>query len=271
MDATGVGRLKLEADLRKAVERKQLVLHYQPQINTLTGAVAGAEALLRWEHPEHGTVPPFQFIPLAEEIGVIDELGDWVLAEACRQMKEFDEQGLELPKVAINVSAFQFTVTFVDRIREVLKQFELPASRLELGLSEGILMDEDRTTYQSLRDLKALGVYLSVDDFGTGYATLGYLSRYELDELKIDRSFVLDCVNNENRGKLVLAIISMARSLGLGIVAEGVETEEQYRFLIDNGAEVVQGYLFSKPVTAGELKRMLAPWHFVEQVQSIQG
>ena len=271
MDATGVGRLKLEADLRKAVERKQLVLHYQPQINTLTGAVAGAEALLRWEHPEHGTVPPFQFIPLAEEIGVIDELGDWVLAESCRQMKEFDAQGLELPRVAINVSAFQFTVSFVDRVREVLQQFELPASRLELGLSESILMDEDRTTYQSLRDLKALGVYLSVDDFGAGYATLSYLSRYELDELKIDRSFVLDCHNNESRGKLVVAIISMARSLGLGIVAEGVETEEQYRFLIDNGAEVLQGYLFSKPVPAGELKRMLAPWHFVEQVQSIQG
>ena len=271
MDATGVGRLKLEADLRKAVERNQLSLHFQPQINTLTGAVAGAEALLRWEHPEHGTVPPFQFIPLAEEIGVIDELGDWVLAESCRQMKEFDEQGLELPKVAINVSAFQFTVTFVDRIREVLKQYELPASRLELGLSEGILMDEDRSTYQSLRDLKALGVYLSVDDFGTGFATLSYLSRYELDELKIDRSFVLDCDNNDSRGKLVVAIISMARSLGLGIVAEGVETEEQYRFLINNGAEVVQGYLFSRPVPAPELKRMLAPWHFVEQVQRIQG
>jgi diguanylate cyclase (GGDEF)-like protein len=271
MDATGVGRLKLEADLRKAVERNQLSLHYQPQINTLTGAVAGAEALLRWEHPEHGSVPPFQFIPLAEEIGVIDELGDWVLAESCRQMKEFDGQGLELPRVAINVSAFQFTVTFVDRIREVLKQYDLPASRLELGLSEGILMDEDRSTYQSLRDLKALGVYLSVDDFGTGYATLSYLSRYSLDELKIDRSFVLDCDSNENRGKVVVAIIAMARSLGLGIVAEGVETEEQYRFLINNGAEAVQGYLFSRPVPAPELKRMLAPWHFVEQVQSIQG
>jgi EAL domain-containing protein (putative c-di-GMP-specific phosphodiesterase class I) len=132
-------------------------------------------------------------------------------------------------------------------------------------------MDEDRSTVQSLRDLKALGVYLSVDDFGTGYATLGYLSRYSLDELKIDRSFVLDCDSNENRGKLVVAIISMARSLGLGIVAEGVETEEQYRFLINNGAEAVQGYLFSKPVPAPELKKMLAPWHFVEQVQRIQG
>ncbi|MEE4143375.1 MAG: EAL domain-containing protein [Halieaceae bacterium] len=271
MDATGVGRLKLESDLRKAVERNQLSLHYQPQINTLTGAVVGAEALLRWEHPEHGTVPPFQFIPLAEEIGVIDELGDWVLAESCRQMKEFDAQGLDLPKVAINVSAFQFTVTFVDRIREVLEQYGLPASRLELGLSEGILMDEDRSTSQSLRDLKALGVYLSIDDFGTGLATLGYLSRYSLDELKVDRSFVLECDRNESRGKLVVAIIAMARSLGLGIVAEGVETEEQYRFLIDNGAEVVQGYLFSRPVPAQELKRMLAPWHFVEQVQRIQG
>lgn len=271
MDATGVGRLKLEADLRRAVERNQLVLHYQPQVNTLTGAVAGAEALLRWEHPEHGTVPPFQFIPLAEEIGVIDELGDWVLAEACRQMKAFDSQGLELPKVAINVSAFQFTPSFVDRIKEVLLEHDLEASRLELGLSESILIDEDRGTYQSLRDLKSLGIYLSVDDFGIGYSPLSYLSRYALDELKIDRSFVLDCHTNDRSAKLVVAIISMARSLGLGIVAEGVETEEQYRFLIDKGAEVVQGYLFSRPVGSAELEGMLAPWHFVEQVQRIQG
>jgi len=271
MDATGVGRLKLESDLRKAVERNQLVLHYQPQVNTLTGAVAGAEALLRWEHPEHGTVPPFQFIPLAEEIGVIDQLGDWVLAEVCRQMKAFDSRDLELPKVAINVSAFQFTPTFIDRIKEVLLEHGLEASRLELGLSESILMDEDRTTYQSLLDLKALGVYLSVDDFGIGDSPLTYLSRYALDELKIDRSFVLDCHTSDNSARLVIAIIAMARSLGLGIVAEGVETEEQYRFLINNGAEVVQGYLFSRPVSAAELEGMLAPWHFVEQVQSIQG
>ncbi|MCB1698151.1 MAG: EAL domain-containing protein [Halioglobus sp.] len=270
MDATGVGRLKLESELRRAVERKQLVLHYQPQVNTLTGAVAGAEALLRWDHPEHGMIPPFQFIPLAEEIGVIGELGDWVLAEACRQMKAFDEQGLTLPRVAVNVSAFQFTAAFCDSVRSILQQHGLPASRLELGLSEDILMDQDRDTNQSLRELKALGVHLSVDDFGTRYAPLSYLSHFSLDELKIDRSFVVDCDRNDNNARLVIAIISMASSLGLGVVAEGVETEEQYRFLIDKGATVIQGYLFSKPVPAAELQQMLAPWHFMAQLQRIQ-
>jgi diguanylate cyclase (GGDEF)-like protein len=270
MDATGVGRLKLEEELRKAVEKKELALHFQPQVNTLTGAVAGAEALLRWEHPEHGMIPPHQFIRLAEEIGVMGELGDWVLVEACRQLKEFDGLGLELPKVAINVSALQFTPSFCTRVSEILEEYGLPASRLELGLSEAILVDQDRDTVQCLQEFKTLGVWLSVDNFGTGYAPLGYLSRCPLDELRIDCSFVADCDTNENSASLVLAIIAMARSLGLGIVAEGVETEDQYRFLIKNGVDVIQGYLFGAPVPASGLQPMLAPWHFVEQLQGIQ-
>ncbi len=269
MDASAGGSFKLKVDLRRAVERNQLVLHYQPRINTLTGAVAGAEVLLRWEHPEHGMIPPLQFIPLAEEVGVIGELGDWVLAEVCRQMKEFDTLGLTLPRVTINVSIFQFTAGYVDRVRGVLQQFGLSASRLEFGLSEDLLMDQDSNTYQNLQDLKALGVYFSVDDFGVCYAPLSYLSRYSLDELRIDRSFVLYCDKNASAARLVKAIIAMAQSLGLGIVAEGVETEEQYRFLINSGAAVIQGYLFSKPVPAAELQPMLEPWHFVEQVQGI--
>ena len=270
MDDSGVGRLKLETDLRKAIERGELELHYQPQVNTLTGAIAGAEALLRWQHPEQGAVPPSQFIPLAEEIGVISQLGDWVMAEACRQMKAYDELELSLPKVAINVSAFQFTRGFPQRVREILEQHELPASRLEMGLSENILMDEDPTTSEILQELRTLGVYLSVDDFGTSFAPLGYLSRCALDELRIDRSFVCDCDSNDNRARLVKAIIAMARSLELGIVAEGVETAEQYRFLIDNGADVMQGYLFSKAVPPEELQTILAPWHFVQQLQELQ-
>lgn len=271
MDATGVGRLKLESELRRAVERNQLVLHYQPQVNTITGAVRAAEALLRWQHPEHGLIPPFRFIPLAEEIGVIGQLGDWALAEACRQMKAFDKLRLELPRVALNVSAFQFTTAFCDAVGNVLEQHGLPASRLELGLSEDLLIGDDREVHQNLRDLKTIGVYLSVDDFGTRHAPLSYLSRYSLDELKIDRSFVLDCANNERSAGLVSAIIAIANSLELGIVAEGVETEEQFRFLVDKGATAMQGYLFSRPVTAAELQNMLAPWHFLRQVQAIQG
>lgn len=270
MEDSGVGRLKLEADLRKAVERGELELHYQPQVNTLSGAVAGAEALLRWEHPEHGAVPPSQFIPIAEEIGVISALGDWVLAEACRQLKLFDELELTLPKIAINVSAFQFTRSFPQRVREILEQHQVPASRIELGLSENILMDEDQTVNEILLELRDFGVYLSIDDFGTSYAPLGYLSHYRLDGLRIDRSFVLECDRSDSQAKLVKAIIAMARSLDLVIVAEGVETAEHYRFLIDNGADVMQGYLFSKPVPAEQLKDILAPWHFVQQLQELQ-
>jgi diguanylate cyclase (GGDEF)-like protein len=269
MDAASGGRLKLEADLRKAVERNQLVVHYQPQVNTLTGSVAGAEALLRWDHPEHGLVPPYQFVPLAEEIGVIAALGDWVLTETCRQLQAFDAQGLNLPRVAINVSALEFSPAFVSRVKDVLQQFELPGSRLELGLTESILTDGEASNVQSLEELRELGIYLSVDDFGIGHSPLGYLSRYTLDALRLDRSFVLDCDSNEDRARLVVAIIAMAKSLNLGLVAEGVETEEQFRFLADSGVHVFQGYLLSKPEPAALLAPMLAPWHFVEQVQKM--
>jgi len=271
MDATGVGRLKLEADLRKAVERRELVLHYQPQVNTLTGAVSGAEALLRWQHPEHGMIPPFQFVPLAEEIGVIGELGDWVLTEAIRQVKEFDESGLKLPRVGVNVSPRQFTADFAPRVAAILAECEFAPERLELGLGERILVDEDRVTRDTLLALKELGVYLSVNDFGASEAPMSYLSRGVLDELKIDRSFVLDCDKSEESARLVTAIIAMAGSLELAVVAEGVETEEQYRLLIEKGANTMQGYWFSKPVAAEELKVILTPWHFVEQLQAIQG
>lgn len=270
MNATGLDHLKLEADLRKAIEREQLVLHYQPQVDTSNGGIVGAEALLRWEHPEFGQVPPFKFVPLAEEIGLIDALGDWVLVEACRQMAEFRQQGVELPRVAINVSTFQFGAAFTHRVKEVLQEADLPASMLELGLSEGILVENDRGTSKALQELQEMGVYLSVDNFGTSYSPLNYISRQPLDELKIDRSFILDCDKREASARLVSAIIAMARSLDLRMVAEGVETENQYQFLSDNGARVMQGYLFSEPVPAAELKQLLVvPWHFMTQIQRI--
>ena len=210
-------------------------------------------------------------IGLAKEIGVISELGNWVLGEACRQMKELDTAGLQLPQVTINVSAFQFNTAFVEVVKDVLDQHGLAASRLELGLTESIMMENHPAITQALQELRELGVRLSVDDFGMGYSPLTYLSRHALDELKIDRTFVADCDSNENSARLVTAIVAMAQRLELGIVAEGVETEEQYRFLVESGAKVIQGYLFSKPVPAAELKRVLAPWHFLEQVQNIQG
>lgn len=269
MDAAGVERLKLETDLRKAIERDQLVLHYQPQVDTRTGNVVGAEALVRWKHPEHGLVPPFKFIPLAEEMGLIGALGDWVLCEACRQMKAFSQLGFELPKVAVNVSALQFNPLFIKRVGEVLREHKLDPACLELELTEGVVMNKASDTIQALHDLKELGVSLSIDDFGTGYSSLSYLSRFPLDELKIDRSFVIDFDKSDNDASLVIAIIAMGKSMNLNLVAEGVETHEQYHFLTKNGAHVIQGYLFSQPVDANELAPMLTEHHFLRQIEKI--
>ncbi|RLA46852.1 MAG: GGDEF domain-containing protein, partial [Gammaproteobacteria bacterium] len=269
MDAAGVDRLKLETDLRKAIERDELVLHYQPQVDTQTGSVVGAEALMRWQHPEQGLVPPFKFIPLAEEMGLIGALGDWGLQEACRQMVELQSLGLNLPKMSVNVSALQFNPAFIERVNEVLKETGLRPSRLELELTEGIMMDDTDATLSALDDLKELGVNLSIDDFGTGYSSLSYLSRFPLDELKIDRSFVIDYDKSENDASLIIAIIAMARSMKLKLVAEGVETHEQYHFLRQHGANVIQGYLFSKPVPLEELKPLLTRGYFRDQINEI--
>ena len=270
MDVAGAERIKLEAELRKAIERRELLLHYQPQIDTVTGSLVGAEALLRWQHPEFGLVPPYKFIAIAEEIGLITQLGDWVLVEACRQISSFKERGLKLPKIAINISAQQFNATFAKRVASVLRHSGISPGMLELGLTETIMTDNNEASLNSLQSLADLGVYLSVDDFGTSYSPISYLSKYPLHELKVDRSFVANCDTNSSDGKLVKAIIAMADSLELPTVAEGVETEDHYRFLRNSGAKVMQGYLFSKPVPAEELELMLAPWHFAEQVHQIQ-
>jgi diguanylate cyclase (GGDEF)-like protein len=270
MDAAGVERLRLETDLRKALERNELLFHYQPQVDTLTGTVIGAEALIRWQHPEQGMIPPFRFIPVAEEIGLIGELGSWGIRQACRDLVDLRQQGFTLPKVAVNVSALQFTRNFCPTVREILQTSGLPASSLELELTESILVEDSESTVRALRELKAMGLRLSIDDFGTGYSSLSYLSRFPLDELKIDRSFVIDFDKSDNDASLVRAIIAMGQSMNLDLVAEGVETSEQFNFLTDQGANVIQGYLFSRPVTAEELKTMLAPGHFLEQIREIR-
>jgi diguanylate cyclase (GGDEF)-like protein len=269
MDAASVERLTLENDLRRGMERNELVLFYQPQVDALSGAVVGAEALMRWQHPDLGLVPPFKFIPLAEEMGLIGALGEWSLDEACRQMVELQALSLDLPKVSVNVSALQFNQAFIKRVSEVLTKTGLRPLRLQLELTEGIMMDDKEATIRALSNLKDLGVRLSIDDFGTGYSSLSYLSRFPLDELKIDRSFVIDLNKSENDASLVVAIIAMARSLRLQLVAEGVETPEQYHFLRNHGASVIQGYLFSKPVPVEEFKRLLAPGYFRDQLQQL--
>ena len=269
MDAASADRLEMENELRRAIENGELLLHYQPQVDTLTGEVSGAEALMRWNHPKLGMVSPFKFIPLAEEIGLIVELGQWGLEEACRQMVELQALGINLPQVSVNVSALQFSVSFVDKVSEVLASTGLHPRRLQLELTEGIMMDDTAATISALSTLKKMGVELSMDDFGTGYSSLSYLSRLPLDELKIDRSFVIEIDKSENDANLAIAIIAMARSMGLKLVAEGVETHEQYHFLRNHGASVIQGYLFSKPVPFDEFKNLLAPGAFKPQIEQI--
>lgn len=271
MDTGGLDQIKLEADLRKAVERDELRLHYQPEVDTADGSIIAAEALLRWEHPEFGLVPPFRFIGLAQEIGMMDQLGDWVLREACRQLSAFRAQNLELPRVAVNVSRLQFGERFTDTLKSVLQENDLPAASIELGLSEEILMDNDTITIRSLRELASMGVYLAIDNFGTTHAPLTYLSDYPFNELKIDRSFVSGCNARSSNANLVKAIIAMSNSLDLRAVAEGVETEEEFRFLSSMGVRAMQGYFFSKPVPADELQKLLSvPWCFMSQLQRIK-
>ncbi len=269
MDAAGLDRLTLETDLRRALAQNELVLHYQPQVDTNTGAVIGAEALMRWEHPEKGLIPPFRFIPLAEEMGLIGEMGDWAIKEACEQVLRYAEQGLKLPKVAVNVSALQFTPSFIRKVKEILDETGVDPSVLQLELTEGVVMGDTSASIQALSELKAMGVSLSIDDFGTGYSSLSYLSRFPLDELKIDRSFVIAAHDSKEDASLVMAIMAMAKGLGLDVVAEGVETHEQYYFITDQDAHVIQGYMFSKPVPADEFAELLSPWHFMNQIRRL--
>lgn len=268
MEASGEDELKMESELRKAIEREELRLHFQPQVNTTDGSIVCAEALLRWEHPEYGFVSPAKFISLAEKMGMLWDLGDWALVEACRQMKALKEKGLQLPRIAINISPQQLKPAFVSRVIDVLESAGLSPSMLELGLSEAILMNNNNDTHKLLQDLKLTGLYLSLENFGTLHAPLSYLSRHPFDEIKIDRSFVADCDKRKDAARLVKAIIAMAKSLNLRTVAEGVETEGEFRFLLENGVSVMRGYLFSKPVPARELRQLLVvPWHFMAQLQ----
>lgn len=271
MKGTGVGRLKLESELRKAIERGEMELYYQPQVNIETGEISGAEALIRWNHPTRGLVPPARFIPLAEEMGLIVELGAWTLLEACRQCKAFHEKGLPLQKVAVNVSSLQFNGAFIELVKQVLIDTQLEPHLLELELTEGVIMSNAKASIEALHELKKLGCTLSVDDFGTGYSSLSYLSRFPLDELKIDRSFVVDYNKSANNASLVSAIIAMGKSLNLRMVAEGVDEVEQFRFLRKQGIQVIQGYIFCEPVPGEVFSKLLTDRPYWEQIQAMIG
>lgn len=268
MNVANVDRLQTEADLRKALKNNEMVLYYQPQLNVETGIVSGAEALVRWIHPVKGMIPPFQFIPLAEEMGLIEELGTWILEDACRQARQIKEFGLPLPKVSVNVSALQFNSEFPNMVARVLEDTGVAPEMLSLELTEGVIMSNAESSIDCLRQLKALGVNLSVDDFGTGYSSLNYLSQFPLDELKIDRSFILGLKDAQGRS-LVAAIVAMAKSLNLRLVAEGVDDVGQMAFLREKGVDIIQGFLFSKPLPAEELVLLLENNPFPKQLMKI--
>lgn len=258
MNAMGVQRLTLESELRKALKNNEFEIYYQPQIDSRTGHIIGAEALVRWHHPKHGLVTPDYFIPLAEEMGIVIELGDQVLLEACGQLKQWQNKGLEISKLAVNLSSLQFNQpNLIGKIKTTLLETGLSAKYLGLELTESIIMNNLDTTIQVLEELKEMGIRLSVDDFGTGYSSLNYLKRFPLDELKIDKSFVADVDTDTHNAGIVTAIIAMAESLGLTLVAEGVETEQQLKFLDDAGVTTIQGFLFSQPVPKEEFEKLL--------------
>jgi EAL domain-containing protein (putative c-di-GMP-specific phosphodiesterase class I) len=244
----------LENALRGAVERNELLVMYQPQVELATGRLAGVEALVRWQHPELGLVPPVRFIGLAENIGIIHDIGAWVLRAACEQMTAWDAQGLRVPQVAVNLSVKQLERTdFVDQVETVLRDCALAPNRLELEVTESMLMRSPDAAKAVLTALKALGTTLALDDFGTGYSSLAMLRLLPLDRLKIDQSFVRDIGSDDDDEAIVRAIIALATSLGLETVAEGVEGLAQFNFLREASVEIAQGYYFGRPMTAEDL------------------
>jgi diguanylate cyclase (GGDEF)-like protein len=258
MDAAASDRLAMENALRTAIGDGQLRLHYQPIIDLATGRVPALEALVRWQHPKRGLVPPAEFIPLAEATGLIVPLGEWVLKEACRELAALRRQGLDQISVAVNLSPRQFRHPgLVAQVKAALLGAGLPAEALTLEITESVAMQAEDQTMAQLAELKALGVSLSMDDFGTGYSSLSYLKRYPIDVLKLDGSFLREVASSAEAAAIVISVLSLARSLRLTVVAEGVETSEQADFLTQRGCERAQGFLFSRPVPMEECVRFL--------------
>ena len=258
MKARALERLAVESRLRTAVHDQQLMLAYQPQINLVTGRTIGVEALVRWNDPLRGVVEPASFIPIAEESRLILPLGEWVLRTACKQMKEWHDRGAGPMRIGVNLSARQFQQhDLVDMVRSALDESNLGPSSLDLEITETTAMQNAEVTVETLHALRALGVGISIDDFGMGYSSLNYLKRFPLNAVKIDRAFVNDMTTSNGDAAIVSAVIGMARSLRLRVVAEGVETAEQFAFLRSRECDEAQGYYFSRPVPAEEMTRLL--------------
>jgi diguanylate cyclase len=253
-----IDRLALETDLHYALERQELSLQYQPKVNLRTGRITGAEALLRWHHPKQGMVSPAVFIPIAEETGLIEPIGEWVMKTACQQMQIWQQSGIAPLKIAVNLSVCQFSQPqFHQRIRQTLANAQINPQWLEVELTESTLIQDVDLAVHRLQLLKTLGLQIAIDDFGTGYSSLSNLYRFPFDILKLDRTFVQDIHTNPKNGAIATAIITMAHQLNLKVVAEGVETMSELAFLFEKQCDEIQGYLFSKPLPAAQFAELI--------------
>ena len=258
MNVHTVERLELEFDLRHALERNEFLLHYQPKVEVATGLITGIEALLRWDHPRRGLISPMDFIPLAEETGLIASIGEWVLATACMRTKEWQDEGFAKLDVAVNLSARQFAdPMLLPKLTSIIRRSGLDPSSLELEITESLVMSQGGSAVAVLQQLKSLGVRIAIDDFGTGYSSLAYLKRFPIDTLKVDRSFIRDIPADSGDKQITRAIIAMAHSLRLRVVAEGVETADQLRFLRKERCDTVQGYYLHRPLPEAEVAGVL--------------
>jgi len=258
MNVRAVERQSIEENLRRALERQEFALHYQPKINLRTGEISGAEALLRWMHPVRGPVSPAQFIPVAEDCGLILPIGQWVLREACKQARAWADAGLPLPTMAVNISSMEFREdNFIESVFTTLSETGLDPKSLELELTESVLMKRAESAASVLKTLRSRGVQIAVDDFGTGYSSLSYLRKFPINALKIDQSFVRQITSTPDDTTIVTAVISMGRSLKLRVVAEGVETQEELTFLRARLCDEAQGYYFSRPVRPEQFAKLL--------------
>ena len=258
--------LNLATSMRKALADNQFILYYQPKINLHDHSLVGFEALVRWQHPQYGFISPETFISLAESSGVIIQLGEWVINEACQQGKRWIDKGFRHFSLAVNVSSIQFKRGNIDSVvLNALEKSKFPPRMLELELTESLLIDDTDRLASTLSNLRSMGLHLSIDDFGTGYSNLGYLKKFEVEYLKIDQSFVRRMEQNAEDLLIVKAIIQLSSSLGLETIAEGVETESAANILRALGCKMAQGYLWSRPLPAREIERFWCDWCLLEQ------
>lgn len=254
MDAAAHEHIKLEAELRKAIQNKEFVLYFQPQLDLKDGTIKRVEALIRWEHPEIGLVPPIKFIPLAEESGLIMPIGEWALYEACRISKQWQDEGYDPITIAVNISPKQFRHQDVAKIvTDALKKSNLNPMQLEVEITETAVMDNVDEAINKLITINKMGVHISIDDFGTGYTSISYLRQFPVSVLKIDQTFIKGIPHNQNDLAITSAVIALGHNLGLKVVAEGVETVEQLQYLAEHNCDLIQGYFLSRPLPAAKI------------------